>query len=82
MTAQDFCYWLRGVLEIAEPTQLNARQIEIINKHLDLVLTPVFKVTAQVTAAPKMFQPTDSDRERLRHLAGLAGAGSAKDLIC
>ncbi len=38
MTATEFCYWLRGFIEIAEPQAMSERQLKIINDHLDLVL--------------------------------------------
>ena len=38
-----FIYWLRGFLEIAEPRKIRQPEIDIINEHLDLVLTPVTK---------------------------------------
>lgn len=37
MTAIEFCYWLRGHLELASPTVLNEQQLTIVNDHLDLV---------------------------------------------
>jgi hypothetical protein len=37
MKSVDFCYWLQGLFELAEPTQLNARQTELIKRHLDMV---------------------------------------------
>jgi hypothetical protein len=40
MSPQNFCYWLRGLLELGKPESLDAEQIKIINKHLDLVFAP------------------------------------------
>lgn len=38
MTARDFCYWLQGKLEIdGEPKALTAAQVEVIQRHLNLV---------------------------------------------
>lgn len=37
MTSRDFCFWLQGVLEVGQPKQLNKTQIDIIQKHLNLV---------------------------------------------
>lgn len=41
MEPLNFAYWLRGYLELAKPTKLNAEQIQEINNHLDLVLKKV-----------------------------------------
>lgn len=38
MTSRDFCYWLQGVLEVANPQELNAQQLAIVKAHLALVL--------------------------------------------
>jgi len=38
MESLNFCYWLRGFLELGEPKKLNEEQIKCINEHLDLVL--------------------------------------------
>lgn len=37
MTSRDFCFWLQGHFEIAEPRQLNEKQTEMIKRHLALV---------------------------------------------
>jgi len=37
MKSVEFCYWLQGLFEVAEPTSLNEKQTEIIKRHLNLV---------------------------------------------
>lgn len=37
MKAVEFCYWLQGLFECAEPTALNEKQTDLIRKHLALV---------------------------------------------
>jgi hypothetical protein len=37
MTARDFCYWLQGNFEIANPQCLNERETTLIKQHLALV---------------------------------------------
>jgi hypothetical protein len=37
MTPENFCYWLQGLLEIGNPSELNMTQVEIIKEHLNLV---------------------------------------------
>lgn len=37
MTSRDFCYWLQGVFEVVNPTELNSQQTDLIKRHLNLV---------------------------------------------
>lgn len=37
MKAVEFCYWLQGLFEVAEPTELNAKQTDLIKRHLNMV---------------------------------------------
>lgn len=37
MKSIEFCYWLQGLFELAEPTQLNAKQTHLLKEHLKLV---------------------------------------------
>ncbi len=37
MTPENFCYWLQGLLEVGNPSELNMTQVEIIKEHLNLV---------------------------------------------
>lgn len=37
MMTRDFCYWLNGWLELAQPTSANEEQMKIIQKHLSMV---------------------------------------------
>lgn len=41
MTPQDFCYWLQGFIEIAEPKTISEKQLEEIKNHLRLVFNKV-----------------------------------------
>lgn len=41
MTEREFCYWLQGLFEVANPTQLDAAQTAMIKDHLSLVMTKV-----------------------------------------
>lgn len=44
MTPEQFVYWLRGFVEISGSKELTKEQMQIVQDHLDLVLT---KVTPQ-----------------------------------
>lgn len=37
MTSRDFCYWLMGLLEIANPESLSKEQVTVIRNHLNMV---------------------------------------------
>lgn len=37
MTSRDFCYWLQGPFEVADLKSLTVEQVEIIDKHLNMV---------------------------------------------
>jgi hypothetical protein len=37
MKSQEFCYWLQGWLEMTGATEMTARQLEIMKKHLEMV---------------------------------------------
>ena len=37
MKSRDFCYWLQGLFELAEPTTLDDRQVQVIRNHLNMV---------------------------------------------
>jgi hypothetical protein len=41
MTEIEFCRWLKGFLEIAQPDDINPAQVAIIKEHLDLVYNKV-----------------------------------------
>lgn len=37
MKATEFCYWLQGLFELGSPVQLDARQTDLIKRHLAMV---------------------------------------------
>lgn len=37
MTSRDFCFWLQGYFEVAEPKCIDEHQLGLIQKHLALV---------------------------------------------
>lgn len=41
MTPQDFCYWLKGYVELSETNSLTDNQVLVIKDHLDLVFKKV-----------------------------------------
>jgi hypothetical protein len=38
MEPRDFCYWLQGYLELTNNAELNELQLELVGRHLNLVL--------------------------------------------
>lgn len=51
MKSRDFCYWLQGLFEVGELTELNAKQVATIRQHLNMVfiheIDPSFPVDQQ-----------------------------------
>ncbi len=41
MTHTEFCYWFQGFLELSKTTALDADQLDLVKKHLDLSFTKV-----------------------------------------
>ncbi len=41
MNAQEFCYWLQGLMEGANPKTLDEKQVTMVKEHLNLVFTKV-----------------------------------------
>ena len=39
MDTAEFCFWLRGIFEVCNPTELDAKQVKIIKRQLDSVDT-------------------------------------------
>lgn len=37
LTSRDFCYWLQGLFELGETTQLDTRQTDLVKLHLAMV---------------------------------------------
>lgn len=37
MKSVEFCYWLQGMFELDDPKTFNAKQTELIKKHLHMV---------------------------------------------
>lgn len=37
MKSVEFCYWLQGLFEVAEPETRNAKQTDLIKRHLNMV---------------------------------------------
>lgn len=37
MRHRDFCYWIQGCVELADPLEFTTKQIDCIKKHIELV---------------------------------------------
>lgn len=69
MTSRDFCFWLQGYIEMAEPTALSQRQLECVKNHLNLV----FK---------HEIDPSMGDKKQQDELNKLHGGGKDQVLRC
>ncbi len=62
MKATEFCYWLQGVFELAQPKEFDAKQTEMIRCHLAMAfLHDIDK------------QPSPEEQQKLNHLHGGPG---------
>jgi hypothetical protein len=37
VTYRDFCFWMQGFFELADPKFLTAEQVELVKRHLNMV---------------------------------------------
>lgn len=56
MTSRDFCYWLQGYFEIAQPTSLTSDQLEMIKNHLKMVFAYDLDKTVPAEVSEKLDQ--------------------------
>ncbi|MDH5219214.1 MAG: hypothetical protein OEX19_16030 [Gammaproteobacteria bacterium] len=56
MTPEQFCYWLQGTMEIMNPESLNAKQIQIIKDHLQLVFNKVTPDRGKIFRDPTEYE--------------------------
>ena len=45
MNSKDFCNWLSGYLEVANPAHIGAKEIAMIREHLELARKTDFQKT-------------------------------------
>lgn len=39
MRSVEFCYWLQGLFELGNPSSLDAKQTDLVKRHLAMVFT-------------------------------------------
>lgn len=78
MTSRDFCFWLQGYIELADPDDggLTSNQLRCVSRHLALVfkheIDPSVDGSNTTTKAEydklhhAVSQPIDSDSRRMR----------------
>lgn len=70
ITSDQFCYFLKGFFEIAEPTYFSEKQIKIIEDHLNLVfnkVTPDRKSDMWKQAKPGGLAETTEEKNICHH---------------
>ncbi len=60
MTAQEFCYWLQGHLEISKTKVLGEEELKIVREHLQLVFTKVTSGEGQIKSLQDLLRPGSS----------------------
>lgn len=63
MTPENFCYWLQGLLEIGNPSELDSEQVEIIKEHLNLVFKKETKTPAKIKLSDYLLPPNEFDEK-------------------
>ena len=58
MTPRDFCYWLQGFFEIADPEEVTFEEVQRIKDHLNLVFEKKTPEAKTIT----IYHPGVSDR--------------------
>lgn len=67
MTAEQFCYWLQGFLEMGDPSEMNETQTRMLKEHLGLVFVKVTSVPVVPTKeAVKKEILTDTIQDKVR----------------
>lgn len=88
MTPENFCYWLQGYFELQEEMKdgrgLGAGQAQTIQKHLQLVFTPVMQQIDRYPVAKSSPNPGDSVpctslKEALYAMSKMINTGSRDD---
>lgn len=63
MTPKEFCYWLQGFFEMANPKELTPEQTEMVKKHLTLVFINITN-----PAQPPAFESTKDLEEWYKNI--------------
>lgn len=75
MKSVEFCYWLQGLFEVAEPETLNAKQTDLIKRHLNMVF--IHEIDA--TYPPEQQQSlNDAHNGPLSHLSKPVAPGEPR----
>lgn len=61
MNEIEFVYWLQGFLELSNTKTLNKKQLEMVKKHLTLVLTKVTDVNSVIKKLEPISRPKRSN---------------------
>lgn len=56
MTNDEFCYWITGYLELTDEDVLSAKQISIIQNHVNLVHAMVGNLRSDITLLSKVLK--------------------------
>lgn len=75
MTAVQFAYWAQGFFELTDATTLTAKQIDLLERHLQLVFK--YEIDAEISSS----QLTPEPKKPVFDLEGLAKSVEASKQI-
>lgn len=80
MTDIQFCYWLKGFLETANPKTINEEQTQIIKDHLNLVFN---KITPNYPDGfyPSLTNPASPFPDHLKTICGNSPDNNDSDKV-
>lgn len=69
MNSRDFCFWLQGLFELSNPATLDAKQTDLIKRHLNMVfqheIDPSFGDEKVQSALDKIHHDSDKEKQIL-----------------
>ncbi len=68
MTDRDFCFWLQGFFEVANPKEMCEDQIKMVREHLNLVFEHAFAPKPAAEPPPVKEVPAKGIAEALEEM--------------
>lgn len=82
MQSRDFCFWLQGLMEIAQPETLNTEQVSLIKAHLALVFQHDANIKRAEMAHPTLVPNSQTAAMTPNYLQSVQGLPSTAIAYC